>query len=143
VGLSAQFPRISENMIGIIAEGPSDAEVVKSVLIGMLGIDSDQIQVLIPSDSYDASQLAAWGIDPSQSTWTLVVEVCKSKKVIYDFIDVFGGDSIVIHLDTDTVEEPNYCGMRPAKDKNNLEQYSISLRGQVVHAIDEWLGAPY
>jgi hypothetical protein len=130
-------------MIGIIAEGPSDAEVVKSVLIGSLGIDSGQIRTLLPSDSYDASQLAAWGIDPSFSNWTLVIEECKSKKLITDFIDALGNESIVIHLDTDKVEEPNYCGSRPTKDKKNLEQYSISLRDQVVQAIDQWLGSPY
>jgi hypothetical protein len=130
-------------MIGIIAEGPSDAEVVKSVLIGMLGIDGGQIRTLLPSDSYDASQLAAWGIDPSFSNWTLVIEECKSKKLITDFIDALGNESIVIHLDTDKVEEPNYCGSRPVKDKNNLEQYSTLLRDQVVTAIDQWLGLPY
>lgn len=130
-------------MIGIIAEGPSDAEVVKSVLVGTLRVGSSQIRVLMPSESYDESQLAAWGIDPSQSTWTLVIEECKNKKLITDFIDVLGGDSIVIHLDTDTVHEPNFCGKRPAKDKDNLEQYSISLRQQVVQAIDQWLGSPY
>jgi hypothetical protein len=130
-------------MIGIIAEGPSDAEVVKSVLIGTLGIESGQIRTLLPSDSYDASQLAAWGIDPNFSNWTLVIEECKSKKLITDFIDALGNESIIIHLDTDKVEEPNYCGSRPTKDKNNLEQYSISLRDQIVQSIDQWLGSPY
>ena len=130
-------------MIGIIAEGPSDAEVVKSVLIGTLGIDGSQIRTLMPSQSYDESQLAAWGIDPSQSTWTLVVKECKDKKLIAEFIDVLGGDFVVIHLDTDTVHEPNFCGTRPIKDKNELEQYCIELREQVVQAIDGWLGIPY
>ena len=130
--------------IGIIAEGHSDIPVIRSILKGVAGIEGNQIIPLMPRDVFDETQIAQMGIDFTHGTWSLVKRVCIEKKSIEEFLDGLAGEAlVVIHLDTDVVEEPNFCGSRPAKNKDDLVDYSIRLREQVVLAIDSWLGDSY
>ncbi len=132
-------------MIGIVAEGPADVAVVRNILKGKLGIDRDMTFALRPELAADATDLGGEGGFRAQrpeeySNWTLVLEECRTRTRIEDFLcdQIDDAGFVVLQIDTAEAHLPGYDVERPDRARAD---YSEALRARVVEKIVELLGA--
>jgi len=135
-----------ENLkIGIIAEGKSDIAVLYNVLVGLLGINRNQIKPIVPDLTSDETYIDTVKNDPkSFSNWTIVRQNCINKEEIEDFFnDNPRGQDLILIIQIDTAErfEKNYDVHQPSKTKD--KDYSENLRKNIILKIDEWLDQSY
>lgn len=122
---------------GVVAEGPSDIEVISAVLKGALGIDvSDAVRWLVPSLAMDETDLNDRAT--AFSNWEIVKQECTEQKVIGPWLDDLIEDEehwVIIHLDSAECEI--FGVTRPLRTEAS---YAQTLRNCVVVAINTWLG---
>lgn len=132
-------------MIGIVAEGPADIAVIRNILKGSLGLDRDQTFAIRPELSTDATDLGGKSGFQEQrpeeySNWTVVLEECRTRTQIQDFLlDQVDDDSLVIvQIDTAEAHLPGYDVARPDRSRAD---YADVLRARVAEKLDDLLGA--
>jgi hypothetical protein len=133
-------------MVGIVAEGSADIAVIRNILKGKLGVQGDETQAIRPrlnEDKTDRVGGEASGYrapTPEEfSNWTLVLEECRTRTKIEDFLRNDDADArlVVIHIDTAEAHHPGYDIPRPDRQ---APDYSDLLRALVVAKIDGLLG---
>ena len=121
--------------VGIIAEGPSDVAVLRNILKGAIGLDSEFTQALRPELHRDETDLHA---EARFSNWELVRKECREGAKIEAFlaspIDE-GPRWIVIHIDA--AEASAYGVSRPA---DRREEDVVGLLDAVAQQMRAWLG---
>lgn len=132
--------------VGIVAEGWSDFEVLRNILKGWLGLDGYKVSPIQPKLALDETDLAAARQagyqQPSAaqfSNWQLVIETCRQRETIRQFLHAPTADDrlVVVQLDTDTADEPDYGVTRP--DRTNPD-YVTLLRDRVAAMLAVHLG---
>jgi hypothetical protein len=133
--------------VGIVAEGPADVEVLRNILKGKLGIERKDTAVIRPKlheDQTDRVARAAAAYRPQApdefSNWSLVLEECRTRTKIEDFLQVPVAETriVVIHIDTAEAHLPGYDVPRPDR---KAPDYGDRLRALVVAKLDGLLGA--
>lgn len=130
-------------MVGIVAEGPADIAVIRNIVKGKLGVESDDTRAIRPRLHEDKTDLAVAGYrapTPEEySNWTLVLEECRTRAKIEDFLRNDDADArlVVVHIDTAEAHLPGYDIARPDRQ---APDYSDLLRALVVAKIDGLLG---
>ncbi len=117
----------------LITEGTTDQAVIENILYGFLGDHDLYVNPLLPlRDETDKQRIENF------SNWGLVFEYCKSKKLRKAFQF---NDYVIIQIDTDVSEEPNYdipkfeSGNEISADKlvNRVREKIINLIGDEVY----------
>ena len=123
--------------IGIIAEGRGDLAVISNILRGRLGIESEHIQFLRPEYNLDETDLHTLS-EEQHSNWEVVKQECVDCTRLQDFLESPLDEErlVVIHIDTDQVEHPNFGVKRP---QGKGEEYVLRLRQLVASKLKEWL----
>lgn len=123
--------------IGIIAEGRGDLAVISNILMGHLGVDSEDIQFLRPEYSLDETDLHG---QPEErfSNWELVKEECIDCSRINEFLGSPLEEErlVVIHIDTAEAELPGFDIARPSAKGGG---YVAELHRRVTAKLEEWL----
>jgi hypothetical protein len=119
--------------IGVISEGHSDRAVIENIIVGITGLDRNDIVALRPIYTTDETDKAFIGTK-AFSTWSVVKDECEKRELIDGFLAFEGQDFVVIHIDT--AEAEHYGILRPAKKSAD---YCIELRALVVQQIESWL----
>lgn len=132
--------------IGIVAEGPADIAVLMNILHGKLGVERKDVLPIRPELTLDETDLSAKrksGYRPPRpeefSNWTLVVEECRERTKLADFLDspIDEDRLLVIHIDTAECEQKGYDVQRP--DRRSPD-YVESMRARVVERLEKLLG---
>lgn len=131
--------------IGIIAEGNGDLAVLENIIVGVLDLDSEDIQFLRPElnqDNTDKAKNAYQNMSAKEfGGWSLVKRDCEEQHKLKNFFDEspFLNDDryIIIQIDTAECENTGYDVKRPNKTDAN---YCEELRSAVIDKIDSWLG---
>jgi hypothetical protein len=119
--------------IGVISEGHADRAVITNIVIGITGIDLNDIEAIRPVYCYDETDKALLNVQ-TFSTWSVVKEECERRELIDGFLAFEGQDFVIIHIDT---AEAEYYGItRPDK---NSKTYCDDLRALVIKQINTWL----
>lgn len=118
--------------IGIVSEGKGDRAVITNILVGLLEIDSSDIEPLRPQDHLDETDKAAVS-SVTFGGWQGVKQECESRIQIDEFLAVKGQDYIVIHLDS--AEADQFPVNRPSK----TAEYCSELRARIISKINSWL----
>lgn len=119
--------------IGVISEGHRDRAVIKNILVGLTGIDYNDIISLRPTYSKDETDKAL--NDPkTESSYSIMQEECEERGLIDGFLALEDQDFIVLHIDT--AEADRYGVDRP--DRNDAN-YCENLRNLVIQKINSWL----
>lgn len=125
---------------GIIAEGKGDCAVLKNIIVGVLGLEEEDIRFLRPEFGMDNTEKATYtNMNADEfGSWTLIKKDCEAQTKLKNFLEspIAGERYIVIQIDTAECEQKGYGVIRPDK---NLESYSDTLRNLVVQKINEWL----
>lgn len=130
--------------VGIIAEGPSDAEVLASILKGWLGLDRADLSFLRPELGLDETDLNA----PSAqrfSNWEIVKQECVDRTKIDGFLasEIEEDRYVVIQLDAAERGLPHYnVSVSPLPDEPPLNDPPLHLAGAILATILEWVGPP-
>lgn len=135
--------------IGIVAEGPSDLAVLENILKGSLGIDTRRdVRPIRPelavdeTDINDPARAAGYRAqgETEYSNWLLVLDECKKRSRIEDFISNQLDEEriVVVHIDTAEAELVGYDVARPADRKSDA--YTDMLRELIVAKINGLLG---
>jgi hypothetical protein len=130
--------------IGIIAEGPSDAEVLASILKGWLGLDRADLSFLRPDLGLDETDLNA----PSAqrfSNWEIVKQECVERTKIDGFLTAELDEDryLIVQLDAAERGLPHYnVSVPPLPDDPALSDPTLHLAGAILAAILEWVGPP-
>lgn len=101
-------------MIGIVAEGPSDIAVLRNILKGKLGLDRDLTYTIRPELDTDATDLGAGRYRAQRpeeySNWTLVLEECRTRTRIQEFLgnQIEEESFVVVQIDTAEAHLPGY-----------------------------------
>lgn len=126
--------------VGVIGEGPADLAVLSNLLIGILGIDREQITFLRPELTRDATDLHSPGAQHF-SNWGLVRQECINREKIREFLDspvLFDDDDrrfVVVQIDT---AECHLYGV--ARPDRKSDDYPQELLKRVRAKMEEWLG---
>ncbi len=131
--------------VGIVAEGLGDIAVLRNILKGWLGLDAYKVMQIQPRLALDETDLAARksGHVPMGkaqfSNWQLVIETCRQRETIRQFLHAPTADErlVVVQLDTDTADEPEFGVTRP--DRKSAD-YVTLLRERVVAMLALHLG---
>lgn len=119
--------------IGVISEGHADRAVISNILIGITGIDINDIEPLRPIYNLDETDKAI--LNPQNfSSWSVVKEECESKKLLEGFLAFEGQDFVVIHMDS--AESNEYDVIRPNMPKS--DEYCENLRNEIINKINSW-----
>lgn len=129
-------------MIGIVAEGPADIAVLRNILKGKLGIDRDLTYTIRPELDSDATDLGGRyrAQRPEEySNWTLVLEECRTRTRIQDFLgnQIEEESFVVVQIDTAEAHLPGYDVRRPNRENAD---YSSALRAIVLEKMVGLLG---
>lgn len=127
--------------VGIIAEGPADQAVITHLVAGTLGLESEQIRRLRPSDTMDETDLHSRPPE-TYSNWEIVRQECIDRRRIQEFLDspvIFDGedDRRLIVVQIDTAECHLYEVERPDRKAAGS---SRRLPDLVRSKMAEWLG---
>jgi len=125
-------------LIGIIAEGKEDQDVIKNILRAFGFDGKTEVRYIRPSLSYDATALS------NQQTIGTLQGVKNSCIQRTDFDRAFiitGINYMVIQMDTAEIENQDFEFKRPPKTKNL--NYASELRGLCIDKINEWLQNNY
>ena len=120
--------------IGIISEGHTDRAVIVNLIIGLVGLDSSDIEPLRPIYLKDETDKAA-NNPLTFSNWSIVKEECETRELIDGFLQIDGQEFVIIHIDT--AEAELYGITRPDKKSNS---YCRDLYVLVREKIVSWLG---
>jgi len=91
--------------VGIIAEGPTDRDIIRNILKGKLGLDRDDTQAIRPEDRLETDL----NNNPREfSNWQLAKKDCQERAEFESFFAVAEERIIVIHLDTAEAGLPGY-----------------------------------
>jgi len=132
--------------VGIVAEGPADIAVLMNILHGKLGVERRDVLPIRPELTLDETDLAEkrkGGYRPPRaeefSNWTLVLEECRERSKLADFLDspVDEERLLVIHIDTAEAEQKGYEVQRPDRQ---APDYVEAMRSRVVAKLGELLG---
>ena len=132
--------------VGIVAEGPADIAVIRNILKGKLGVEVKDTQTLRPRLNEDTTDLAERRAAPFRpqapeeySNWSLVLEECRARGKIEDFLlnPIAGERLVVIHIDTAEAHLPGYDIDRPDR---KVHDYGDRLRALVAAKLDALLG---
>jgi hypothetical protein len=134
--------------VGIVAEGPADIAVLRNILHGKLGLQRKDSLALRPELSRDETDLAADGAafgyraptPESYSNWALVLEECRCRTKIEEFLmtPLAGERFVIVHIDTAEAHHNGYDIPRPDRKRTD---YSDRLRALVAEKIDALLGS--
>ncbi len=134
--------------VGIVAEGPGDIAVLRNILRGKLGLHSADTEILRPKLACDETDLAAANAAEgyraptaeSYSNWTIVLDECRNRTTIEDFLDnqIDEERLVVIHIDTAEAHLPGFDIARPER---KTPDYSDRLRTLVIEKMESLLGA--
>ena len=108
--------------VGIVAEGPSDVAVLRNILKGACGLDSNDTVVLRPELYEDETDLASRRRAPPSpetfSNWLVVIEECRTPAKIRESLSSAVAEQhlVVVHLDTEEAGLVGYDVVRPARD---------------------------
>lgn len=119
--------------IGVISEGHADRAVIENIIVGLTGLDRNDIEAIRPIYNTDETDKALISTK-TFSTWSVVKEECEKRELIDGFLAFEGQDFIVIHIDT--AEAELYGILRPEKKSKT---YCEDLRGLVIQQINKWL----
>jgi hypothetical protein len=125
----------------VIAEGPADFAVVRSVLKGALGLDAADVDSIRPELQTDETSLHA----PSARTfsnWGIVKEECLDGSSIKAYLANIVDEArlVVVHIDTAECHLPGYDVERPPRD---ADSYVADCRNAVANAIRAWTGSAF
>lgn len=133
--------------VGIVAEGPADIAVLRNILAGKLGLqqkDSIAIRPELSEDETDLAENKAAGgyrapTPETYSNWTIVLEECRSRTRIAEFLEspLAGERLVIIHIDT---AEAHHKGYDIARPERKAADYCDRLRALVVQKINDLLG---
>ena len=135
--------------VGIIAEGRSDFMVVANILEGKLGVPRHKLTPLRPQFSLDETDRASakqrWEQRPDEyGNYALVLEECSAPyEKILDFLDTPIDEVrfVVVHIDTDKCDTPEFGVVRPPKKPNAAcEVYTSTLYKVVAARLEALLG---
>lgn len=119
--------------IGVISEGHADRAIITNILIGITGIDINDIEPLRPIYNLDETDKAI--LNPQNfSSWSVVKEECESKQLIEGFLALEGQDFVVIHIDS--AESSEYGVERPKEPKSDL--FCKNFRNNIINQINNW-----
>lgn len=119
--------------IGVISEGHADRAVISNILIGITGIDINDIEPLRPIYNLDETDKAI--LNPQNfSSWSVVKEECESKELLKGFLAFEGQDFVVIHMDS--AEASEYGVNRPNVPRS--DEYCENLRKGIISQINAW-----
>jgi hypothetical protein len=134
--------------VGIVAEGAADVAVVRNILKGRLGIEAKDAPAIRPelyADETDLAETERGGGYRAQapeefSNWTIVLEECRTRTKIEDFLSspVEEARLVAVQIDTAEAHLPGYDIARP--DRQDPDYFDF-LRALVVAKIDGLLGA--
>lgn len=124
--------------IGIVAEGRSDQNVIENILKSF-SIESHNVKKLRPELAYDATDI--YQKNRTFGGWQNVKNDCIERAIFDKFFYINENKFVIIQIDTAECEEKDFGISKPPK--NNLSEYSISLRNQVIEKINIWLGNKY
>ena len=103
--------------VGVIAEGPADFAVVRSILKAVLGLDAADVDSIRPDLQSDETSLHT----PSARTfsnWEIVKQECiegaSIKAYLANIVDEVR--LVVVHIDTAECHLPGYGVVRPPRD---------------------------
>jgi hypothetical protein len=101
--------------VGIVAEGRGDLGVLTRVLKGALDVDEDAIQFLRPEFDVDETDSYAMAAG-ERSNWSLVLEECRERRRMRDFILAQTDEPrvLVVHIDAAECGLPGFDVERPA-----------------------------
>lgn len=120
--------------IGVISEGHADRAVIKNIIVGLTGIDSNDIIAIRPSYLKDETDKAAEK-DNTTSSYSIIKKECEEKELLEGFLATEGQDFVAIHIDT--AEADRYGVDRPQRKSN--ANYCEELREAVITEINKWL----
>ena len=114
--------------IGIIAEGFSDATVIRAIVNKLVPVN-DGIRLLRPQERFDETDLQEMNF----SSWQLVLDSCKDEDLLSGFFEDIDGDAIIIvHIDTAERGQKGFDIVEPQRGKDiDFVAYSESLREKV------------
>lgn len=119
--------------IGVISEGHADRAVISNILVGITGIDINDIEPLRPIYNLDETDKAI--LNPQNfSSWSVVKEECESKELLEGFLAFEGQDFVVIHMDS--AESSEYGVNRPNMPRS--DEYCENLRNEIISQINSW-----
>ena len=103
---------------GLIAEGVTDQRVIENILLGFFNCNEEDVNDIQPRADATSLHGRTW------SNWELVLDHLASP----DFEQAFGFfNYVVVHIDTDTCEEPNF-GVPRREDGRVLEPRELIAR---------------
>jgi hypothetical protein len=118
--------------IGVISEGHADRAVITNIIVGITGLDLNDIEAIRPTYNLDETDKA---LTPRNfSSWSVIKKECEDRILIDGFLAIEGQDFVVIHIDTAEAQE--YGITRPDKKSEN---YCSELREMVINKINSWL----
>lgn len=127
--------------LGLIAEGPFDQEVIRSVVKGSTGIDDAQVVLLRPELSADRTDRSSphHTMKPDEySNFALVQQECATRTKIRGFLGYVDEERrVIVHIDTDRAAD--YGVDKPAKAADRLADYVENVRRRVVATMIGWL----
>lgn len=132
--------------VGIVAEGPADIAVLMNILHGKLGVERRDVLPIRPELTLDETDLAEkrkGGYKPPRaeefSNWELVLEECRERTKLADFLDspIDEDRLLVVHIDTAEAEKKGYEVQRPDRQ---APDYVEAMRSRVVAKLVELLG---
>lgn len=124
--------------IGIVAEGRSDQNVIENILKSF-SIENHNVKKLRPELAYDATDI--YQKNRTFGGWQNVKNDCTERDIFDKFFYINENKFVIIQIDTAECEEKDFGVSKPLK--NNLSEYSISLRNQVIEKINNWLENKY
>lgn len=123
--------------IGLVAEGPSDIAVLRNILYGALGLERADTVAIRPELFEDETDRAARRTghqsttrEEEYSNWGLVLEECRRRERIADWLDSPLDEErlVIVQLDTAECELPRYDVKRPDR---SAPDYPAELRARV------------
>jgi hypothetical protein len=127
--------------VGVIAEGPADFAVVRSVLKGALGLDAADVDPIRPELQTDETSLHS----PSARTfsnWEIVKQECVDGSSLKAYLETIVDEArlVVVQIDTAECHLPGYGVERPPRGS---ESYVVDCRNAVADAIRAWTAGAF
>src|SRR5689334_6915002 len=122
--------------VGVVAEGPADIAVIRSIVKATLGLDAADVDQLRPELQTDESSLGAPGKSPFGGC-EVVKEECVKQSIITTYLTSGLQDTrlVVVQIDTAECEHPNFGATRPDK---SADAYVTECRRVVALVIETW-----
>jgi DNA-binding transcriptional ArsR family regulator len=127
--------------VGVIAEGPADFAVVRSVIKAALGLDAADVDSIRPDLQSDETSLHT----PSARTfsnWEIVKQECVDGSSIKAYLASLVDEArlVVVHIDAAECHLPAVGVARPPRD---AESYVADCRSAVANAVRGWTAGAF